>query len=158
MVNADAFSSTAWPLPMDAASSPSTLRQAPVVIWAIVSSETTPASRTICRSTAELPSLSWMKWTFLLSRRVCVKRSRARYICRGAGGPDIGSCRQVEVRFHFYQHGDTRGTRHLVAERPADQPGHRAEGHGRAAHFTDRRVRRPRGTTRVRRVRARRAP
>src|ERR1035438_10384755 len=48
----------------------STLRQAPVVICAIVSSETTPASRTICRSTAELPSLSWMKWTFLLSRRV----------------------------------------------------------------------------------------
>ena len=35
-----AFNSTAWPFPGDATSSPSTLRQAPVVIWAITSGGT----------------------------------------------------------------------------------------------------------------------
>ena len=44
--------------------------QAPVAMRATMSAVTTPSSSTTCRSVGEEPSLSWMKWTFLLSRRV----------------------------------------------------------------------------------------
>ena len=57
-VTARALSSTAWPLPGDATSSPSTLMQAPVVMAATTSGDTTPASSTTCRSAGDEPSLS----------------------------------------------------------------------------------------------------
>ena len=72
------------PCPCDATSSPSTLMQAPVVILATTSSAAPRRRRAPpADPTGEEPSLSWMKWTFLLSRRVL---TQPRAVTRFAGG------------------------------------------------------------------------
>ena len=70
--------------------------QAPVVIVATTSGETTPASSTTCRSTGEEPSLSWMKCTFLLSRRVFTQPRAVTRLARESASADCECICRVE--------------------------------------------------------------
>ena len=89
------------PCPATPPASPSTLRQAPVVMRGDHDfGGTTPASTTTCRSVGEEPSFNWMKWTFLPSRRVLTHpRARHRFsgsaseqVANVAAGLNHGSC------------------------------------------------------------------